>query len=41
MLSELKAQLLNAAGELHTRTVPQMVTHVQANANRVEGQSIM
>ena len=36
LLSELKAQLLNAAGELHTTTVPQMVTHVQANANRGE-----
>ena len=34
--SLLKAQLLNAAGELHTTTVPQMVTHVQANANRGE-----
>ena len=36
LLSELKAQLLNTAGELHTTTVPQMVTHVQANANRGE-----
>jgi hypothetical protein len=34
--SALKAQLLAAAGELHTMTVPQMVTHVQANANRFE-----
>jgi hypothetical protein len=34
--SVLKAQLLAAAGELHTMTVPQMVTHVQANANRFE-----
>jgi hypothetical protein len=36
LLSGLKSQLLNAAGELHTTTVPQMVTHVQANANRGE-----
>ncbi len=36
LLSMLKAQLLNTAGELHTTTVPQMVTHVQANANRGE-----
>lgn len=35
-LSTMKAQLLNAAGELHTTTVPQMVTHIQANANRGE-----
>jgi hypothetical protein len=35
-LSMLKAQLLAAAGELHTMTPPQMVTHVQANANRME-----
>lgn len=34
--SMLKGQLLNAAGELHTTTVPQMVTHIQANANRGE-----
>ncbi|MGH3554265.1 MAG: PPE domain-containing protein, partial [Mycobacterium sp.] len=32
----MKAQLANAAGELHTLTVPRMVTHVQANANRAE-----
>jgi len=36
LLSGLKSQLLNAAGELHSTTVPQMVTHVQANANRGE-----
>lgn len=36
VLSMLKGQLLNAAGELHTTTVPTMVTHVQADANRVE-----
>jgi hypothetical protein len=36
LLSMLKSQLLTAAGELHTTTVPQMVTHVQANANRME-----
>jgi hypothetical protein len=36
--SMLKAELFNAAGELHTTTVPQMVTHIQANANRVEEQ---
>jgi hypothetical protein len=36
VLSMLKGQLLNAAGELHTTTVPTMVTHVQANANRGE-----
>ncbi|WP_343577792.1 hypothetical protein [Mycobacterium sp.] len=36
LLSELKSQLVNAAGELHTATVPQLVTHVQANANRGE-----
>ena len=35
-LSLLKAQLLAAAGELHTMTPPRMVTHVQANANRGE-----
>lgn len=35
-LSTMKSQLLNAAGELHTTTVPQMVTHIQANANRGE-----
>ena len=35
-LSLLKAQLLQAAGELHTMTPPRMVTHVQANANRGE-----
>lgn len=36
VLSMLKGQLLNAAGELHTTTVPTMVTHIQANANRGE-----
>ena len=36
LVSLLKSQLLTAAGELHTTTVPQMVTHVQANANRME-----
>jgi len=35
-LSLVKAQLLQAAGELHTMTPPRMVTHVQANANRGE-----
>jgi hypothetical protein len=35
-LSLLKAQLFQASGELHTMTVPRMVTHVQANANRME-----
>jgi Colicin D len=35
-LSVVKSQLLAAAGELHTMTPPQMVTHVQANANRFE-----
>ncbi|WP_219066579.1 hypothetical protein, partial [Candidatus Mycobacterium methanotrophicum] len=35
-LSLLMAQLLQAAGELHTMTPPRMVTHVQANANRGE-----
>src|ERR1700743_1914175 len=34
--SMLKAQLLNAAGGWHTTTGPQMVTHIQANANRGE-----
>ena len=29
-------ECLAAAGELHTMTPPQMVTHVQANANRME-----
>ncbi len=32
----LKAELAQAAGELHTMTVARMVTHVQANANRAE-----
>jgi PPE family len=32
----LKAQLAQAAGELHTMTAARMVTHVQANANRME-----
>jgi hypothetical protein len=32
----LKAQLAQAAAELHTMTVARMVTHVQANANRAE-----
>jgi hypothetical protein len=35
-VSLVKSQLLAAAGELHTMTPPQMVTHVQANANRFE-----
>jgi hypothetical protein len=34
--SLLKSQILHAAGELHTTTVPQMVTHIQADANRGE-----
>jgi hypothetical protein len=32
----LKAELAQAAGELHTMTAARMVTHVQANANRME-----
>ena len=36
LVSLLKSQLLTAAGELHTMTPPQMVTHVQANVNRME-----
>jgi hypothetical protein len=36
LVSLVKSQLLASAGELHTTTVPQMVTHVQANANRFE-----
>jgi hypothetical protein len=35
-LSLLKSEILHSAGELHTTTVPQMVTHIQANANRGE-----
>ena len=36
LLSQLKSEILHAAGELHTTTVPQMVTHIQADANRGE-----
>ena len=36
MLSLLKSEILHSAGELHTTTVPQMVTHIQADANRGE-----
>jgi hypothetical protein len=36
LLSMLKGQLLNTAGELHTTTASTMVTFVQADANRGE-----
>lgn len=36
LLSVVRGQLLNAAGELYTTIPPTMVTHIQANANRGE-----
>lgn len=35
-LAMMKAEVAQAAANLHTFTVPRMVTHVQANANRAE-----